>query len=280
MAISSITGIQPINCNVTKILPLEYYDTLSYMEQLSQFAAKLNEVIAALEPTSVNYIDAQIAELKAYTDSQNTIILNNAKLYSDTNLNAYKTELNASYEQFKQEVQEQITALNSLINTEIAYVIALVKSTNDTTKAEVEIALTNFKSEIENIPLPAIVNPMTHKLDSIQHVLDFFYNYFRVNAYTCKQLDNLKLTAQEIDNIGISAFDFDLNSKDYFIVPTNVMLSPFTGEKETYETIILKLTTLHQNGLTASAYDAQDLTASAYDTQDLTAYTYDWNGGI
>lgn len=57
------------------------------------------------------------------------------------------------------------------------------------------------------------------------------------------------------------------------------MLSPYTGQMETLETIINELANSGRNdSLTASEYDALTLTAQTYDNKNITAYQYDWKG--
>lgn len=59
------------------------------------------------------------------------------------------------------------------------------------------------------------------------------------------------------------------------------MVSPYSGEMETLETIINELANSgRDNSLTASEYDALTLTAQTYDSKNITAYQYDWQGKI
>lgn len=62
---------------------------------------------------------------------------------------------------------------------------------------------------------------------------------------------------------------------------TFYMFSPFTGEYEPLETVILELAQFHlADALTAAEYDALDMTASAYDAKQLTAIQYDSSGKL
>lgn len=60
---------------------------------------------------------------------------------------------------------------------------------------------------------------------------------------------------------------------------TFYMYSPFTGQYEPLESVIMELAAFHlQDALTASEYDALDMTASYYDGKQLTAIQYDSSG--
>ena len=65
---------------------------------------------------------------------------------------------------------------------------------------------------------------------------------------------------------------------DSIVVEDVLLRNAVTGEMNTQQVIINDLASLHQNALTAGAFDALLLTASAFDALNVNAFEYDFEG--
>ena len=142
------------------------------------------------------------------------------------------------------------------------------------------MTLDNFIQDLPDYEHLIVHNPVTGEDTTVQQALDDLYSYFNLYGLTAAEYDALELTAAEYDGYFISAYDYDTMAGMIFGRSSPyLMRSPFTGQMEPLQNVILELYSLHRTGaLTATAYDALDLTATAYDALDLEALDYDLNG--
>lgn len=164
------------------------------------------------------------------------------------------------------DVLHHVSELQDLIDLEGQYA-------NNYTDIEIQ----NLKLWAENIPLPAVINPLNGKLESISKVLEDLFNLQKIKSLTAREYDALKLTAEEYDNYGLTAYDYDFWAGQYLEPGQSFdeVRNPFTGEWDSIQNVINSLASFHKDGNTASEYDALEWTAQYYDSLGHTAYEYD-----
>lgn len=142
------------------------------------------------------------------------------------------------------------------------------------------------------------MNALGARVDDVQLLYDTFVTTIE-NRFTALQAslnDDLtqwkndfqaQLDAYEdaidlrIDNLdgAVTALDARLTQVLNDLPSEIQMISPYTGQLSTLDTIINELANQGRSeSLTATEYDALAKTATAYDAYNLTAYQYDWQG--
>lgn len=126
-----------------------------------------------------------------------------------------------------------------------------------------------------------VYNPYRGEVTDIQTAINDIYAVASVWGLTAEQYDSLQLTAIEYDNLQLTAQEYDtLGYKLLYKDPAHYMISPFSGEYVTLQTVIMDLVHLHQDpgSLSAEEYDDLALDAAVYDADEITAFNYDWHG--
>lgn len=147
---------------------------------------------------------------------------------------------------------------------------------NDYAKIEI---LENYalKTELDAFALKSdliIYNPVNGERNSIQQVVNTLIS-LHADGNSCVTLDGLDYTADDYDDVGFTAFEFDF----YGIIRTSgYYISPTTGIRSPLQQILNQLAGINANGPTAAAFDALDLTADDFDAAEYTAYQFDFEG--
>ena len=261
----------------SKIAPLKWYfdtdiptvfnDYMTYYEQIASIVDKVNELIAELD----GYNEEFLEEAKQYTNQE----IENLK-------NLLQSDYNSKFDQMEQ-AQE---ALNELVGRLSASVSQLylewgeyqgfIDSRFMLMYADLKKFILDHISSLENV---MVTNPINGKRENINSVLEQMYKVMLWAGITAEEFDQLMITPTEFDNLFITAFDFDnwarLRMFDWIYLR---MWSPFTGGLERYSTIIQRLCEFHIKGITAQAFDDLNLTAEEFDNKNVTAYVFDWEG--
>lgn len=265
-------------CNIPKVLPTAYDDTLSYYETLNKLIDKVTELQKAIE-------DGGFEES----------ILERANQYTDARVGEVQSEMRDSIHDLEAEVSgfegrmsEEFLDLKTATN--------LALSRLNTAVSELYATIMNFETDIDNKFVTMyndliryineeidardtvyVIDPVTKRRVPIQTALWSMYNqYMREFAVTATEYDSLGLTASEYDNKRLSAYDYDNNFKEKMAEYFNRIMNPFTGLPATLTEIVMHLVDLHRNSITATEYDALQLTADDYEALDITAYTFDF----
>ena len=254
----------------------ETFDSLTTYKMLCKIAGVVNTIQEYLKDLNfeqyIEYVDTQIANLKAYVDSQDSELTNYineqveiAKQYTDVEISKLNLQLinyiNSSIQNLKNYSDNQDIILKNYINEEIV----------------------KIEKEIEEIVTKGIkvYDPTTGTYNFLQTTINNLYTYLRYYGITANEFDSLVLTAQNFDDKLITAREFDLYSKEILTINWCCnMYSPITGEIQPISTIINQLASLHKTEITAGEFDALDLTAQEFDNKNLTAYQFDWEGKI
>lgn len=252
----------------------ETFDSLTMYNMLCEVAGVVNNIQTYLENLDFDqyteYVDSQIANLKAYVDSQD----NSIKDYVDLQVQIAKNY-----------TDEEIAKLNLQLIQYINNKIQMIKEYSDAQdtllKNYIDEEITKIKKQIEEIATKGIqvYNPTTGKYDYLQNTLNDMYTYLRYYGITANEFDSLGLTAEGYDEKQITARDFDLFSKEILMINWCCkMYSPISGEIEPISEVINELASLNKNEITCQEFDNLDLTAEEFDNKNITAYDFDWNG--
>lgn len=234
MSDSGFTPITPVKFWVQKVLPLVYDDSLSYVEVLSKFGDKLNELIAIVNYQGngiYGYIKEQLdiyqkawqAELQNVTQemiqqiSSNNQIINQRIDTLTNNLNGQLTAFEGTVTQKLEDQSVAIAAMEAKVTEQIATVTALIANTDKANRAwtlqQIELALSKLPDD-----LPPVVDPTDGKLENVQIALNHMWDAIRENALTAQEYDNLELTAAAYDAYNLTAVAYDRYGR-LFLVP-------------------------------------------------------------
>lgn len=235
-------------------LPSTFNESLSYYEQICQIVAQINKLTEQINNIGSGFLE----DAKMYTDSQITLIRNELAdeiVRINTTLTEFYTsihELENMYLEFTKDVSRQLD--------EMEYRLQLFVLNHITDK------------------LPLLINPWNGKYQTIQEIFNFIPSAIH-NSLTAIEYDRMALTAAEYDAKKVTAENYIKYGRWIFLREIYLrMWNPFTGERNSQEQVIHMLADLHKDALTAAEYDALNLTAAEYDGHDLSAYEYDWMG--
>lgn len=290
----------------TPILPTVFSDTLSYMEQLSAFSKKLNELITSYNKFSgeyENYVKEQLAPYQSQLDNLDKRLNSVVKEIND-NFDAFKVDVNArvddqnaSIEQLRTDVNAKIddykadiysklsktekeiyahvesellrlkTDLTTQVTIQLQFLRRLIDLHDNNIKTWLEGRLSEFLSEIPRGQV-IVTNPTNGTLDSLQQTLFDMYDYYRTDGLTAQEYDNLQLTASEYDAQGLTAYEYDFYATRTLQIDERFYMNdPFNGEFKLISRVVDELADLHKGD---SAF-----TAEQYDALEMTAETYD-----
>lgn len=216
---------------------------------------KVNQVIAEMRLT----VNTQLAEIRAYVNSE----IADAK----EQIAALQADVAAKIAAWQKQFDEMTAKLNEL------YV-----KLNSFVRDEIESMKLWVKGYVAHInrTWPPVMDPTDSKVEDLQTVLYHMYNYlsFGIPVY---EFDALDMPVQEFDDRQIPVACFDRWGKFLFRDWSCCrMQSPFTGEIVPISDVVLRLTRLHQNGVTAGEFDSKEIVVQTFDEKEVTAYDFDW----
>lgn len=290
----------------TPILPTVFSESLSYLEQLSAFSKKLNELIESYNKFSGDYenyvqeqlkpyqsqideltnrfnsivneinenIDAFKTETNAKIDAQNEAI---TALRNDTNakIDSYKTEIFDTLDEKQKEIYAHVesellrlkTDITTQVNLQLSFLRRLIDQHDKNVLSIVDAKLIEFLGKIPT-GTQLVINPTSGTIDTLQETLYDMYDYYRVDGLTAQQYDALELTAEAYDAQGLTAYEYDFYSVRKLAIDERFyMYDPFNGSFKLISHVVDELADLHKGD--------SSFTAEGYDALELTAETYD-----
>lgn len=299
--------VKPICGRVwTPILPTVFSESLSYLEQLSQFAKKLNELIKNFNNFAgeyENYVQEQLkpyqSQLNDLQDRLNTVVqeINNNfdvfklevnekvnaqneaidKLRADTNekIDDYKTEIFDKLSKTQQEIYTHVEAellrlktdITTQVSLQLSFLRRLIDQHDKQVLSIVDAKLVEFLGKIPT-GTQLVINPTSGAIDTLQQTLYDMYDYYRTEGLTAQEYDEQQLTAEAYDSLGLTAYEYDFYSRRVIILDNRFyMFDPFNGTFKLISSVVNELTDLHKGD---SAF-----TAGEYDALNITAELYD-----
>lgn len=283
---------------VQKVLPLVYDESLSYYEVLCKVFVQLEDFAKMLDDISKDVLDAS----KAYTDAQieqKMLSLHHEYELFTEYVNERLAEMQETTDERFRQVNEEFLAVYNRISEVVSDIDEqFVLARNDyiardgaisaefnakvvALRNEVVESVNNLQEQIDELEfqLPDVYNIVRGYETSIVQLIYDVYEACRYNAYTCSEFDGCGLSASELDNKEITAYEWDVNGRKY-IIPEGMCLNPITGELDTYCHIFQSLAQdAHiDTVISCTEYDNLELTADVYDGKNLTAYYFDFYG--
>lgn len=263
--------IEPVMCIGTCDVPTIYSNKQSYYECLCYIGYKVNECIEAINQYGNEwkvYVDSKIQEMREYVNNK----FSDERAYTDSKVKALDDKYSNAMIRQKSELTLLIKTVENTLNTRIDGVYTDMESVRKELISYIKHYI------VENVYM---YDPTTGLNSTIQTVVDNLYNALRYWGITASEFDALNLSATNFGQIGISAYEFDMNSgmrigksRLYY------MSSPFNGELTYYQDVIYQLATLHSaNPFTANEFDGTSkMSCTAFDNVRYSAYKIDNEG--
>lgn len=306
------------------ILPAVFDNIMSYEEQIAVLCQHFNDLqdytvqeIEGIKKNLVTLVDERFntlaidlrKQMGILSDSFNSLAeefeelkTGNSEWQSsiekiiDANREEIYQYVNNRLDKFKSEYQTEFNALASDLHLQIN---ALRKFTVANTESEVG-ALKEYVDN-KNAALWDAVNSITtgktmvtnwfrlNETTPLQVLLDDMWRYMRGCALDTREYDELGLTADNIDDSELPAYQHDTQSwrRYYFdkvykpqvddkISGSVKMRNPYTGELSTVQDVAQYIfECINFNGKTAEEYDTLGIDAQEFDTSDYDAFTQD-----
>lgn len=290
----------------TPILPTVFSESLSYLEQLSAFSKKLNELIESYNKFSgeyENYVQEQLqpyqsqideltnrfnsivneinnnidtfkTETNAKIDAQNEVITN-FKNETNAKIASYKSEIFDALDETQKEIYAHVEAeilrlktdITTQVSIQLSFLRRLIDQHDKNVLSIVDAKLIEFLGKIPT-GSQLVINPTSGTIDTLQETLYDMYDYYRVDGLTAQQYDVLGLTAEEYDEQGLTAYKYDFYSaRNLEIDERFYMYDPFNGSLKLISRVVDELADLHKGD---SAFNADE-----YDAIEMSAETYD-----
>ena len=152
----------------------------------------------------------------------------------------------------------------------------------ETLRYEMILELTLVNDRIDNMQyiLPDIDNPVRGFKTSIEQAIEDVYNAVRYFALTALQFQGANLTAQQLDDLELTALEWDLYGYQYLYGENSKQcINPLTGERATICSILADLALFaSERTWTALIWDGTwDRDADTIDNLDLTAFQFDYS---
>jgi hypothetical protein len=197
-----IKPISHLNCTIG-MLPSSYKESLTYEEQLMYFMKTLNETIDVVNNLSeiVDNIDVNFESINEQIATINLEIEKINDNFSDFSGQIYST------------VQAQLNTFN-------AQILSLLNDYQTIFNASLQNLKDELEEEIHAIELGNVnaYDPTTGTYVNVSQAILNVYETLRNNAITASEFDALELTATAFDNIQITAYNFDVNGKTFLEV--------------------------------------------------------------
>ena len=262
------------------VLPTVYSEELSYLEDISKIAFKIQEIIDyynQLEDTWRAYTDGKVAELRNALQPQIT-----ANRTAIENLNAKFTKaIQDEHEWTNNTIQNTINRFDGELASEVNKLKVLISVTQSNAYTYTDFKIDELKKDLANLTTVYVWNPVRGRITDVNTAINDLYSLwselFGLSAY---EYDSLYLTASEYDGKYLSAIQYDIFGKLLLYKDDRFyMFSPFDGSYTLIKNVVYKLAELHygENSFNCTEYDALDLTATVYDGKNVTAYNFDWN---
>lgn len=152
----------------------------------------------------------------------------------------------------------------------------------ETLRFEMILDLSILDQKIDDMQfnLPDIMNPVRGFKTSIEQTIDDLYDALRYFALTALQFQGANLTAQQLDDLQLTALEWDLYGyQQLYGTNPNECINPLTGERASICSILADLALFaSERTWTALIWDGTwDRDADTIDNLDLTAFAFDYS---
>lgn len=252
---------------------------IEYEEAIARLSAVENEIetFEAQITAAFNKLEADLtAELeKALADTIAEVDATITQLRKD--VAAAIAGFENRFLKLETQIKKELAETKAEVARAIIELRGIIEANNQFVFDYVENRLQKFIDDLPEILTVMVYNPYRGEVTDIQTAINDIYSVACIWGLTAAQYDSLGLTAAEYDALELTAQQYDtLGYKLLYKDPDHYMLSPFNGEYEHVQSVIMDLAHLHMGGVTAQYYDDLELTAEEYDNKELSAFQYDW----
>lgn len=221
MPLKTITLLDrtPFKRMVTTVgnLPTSFVDSISYYETLAWLCQYVTDTIIPKineESEAINQIETDFDALKQEVEEA---IQDIPQLRADFEALVIRfdetiAELQAQYEQFEQDVEDEINAKIAEVRASIMVVVDSYYETLNN-KIDTEVARIDDKFNDWAIANTIVFNSLEGRETTLQVYLDDLAGLNRTNAISASEYDGLELTATNYDSRQISARDYDYDGE-------------------------------------------------------------------
>lgn len=241
--------------------------------------SKLSTEFAEIKDEVDNLLDTVDAEIEAKINAY-------VPGYVDSQLQPYIAQLNLALAEVRA-LKDLIDGWDELLaDVRRDFTQADINIRNDylakinTLRLATEYALQELSDRIDNIAFeyPDILDPTSGLYANIATVIYNVYDVLRYNALTALQFQAAGLTAQELDDLSLTAHEWDLNGYQYLYNQITQCINPLTGERASICAILQDLALYaSQRTWTALIWDGWDQDATTIDGLDITAFDFDYS---
>ena len=198
---NKIDPILPVNLTLGN-LPTSYKESLSYPEQLQELRHKINE-IATNYNSILSLIDDISSNYEEILEKLDTI---------ETQIQ----DINNFFPTFRTQILQSVDDKNIVLQNQV---ISLLNDYQTIFNNSLQNLRNDLETEINQIQLGNVkaYNPTNGLVENVSNVIMDVYNMFRDNAISCAEFDALELTSTAYDEMEITAYNFDVNSKSILL---------------------------------------------------------------
>ena len=262
----------------------EYNDLIAWRDQHDIDYRALVTRVTALE-RNITAFEAEMNRRFSAFETDMDRKFNTLEVQLTNKINLMLAEAIAEIQRQLGFMKQQISNLSAELTNQRIYLEGRIEATEEQCTSYTDDKIQELIDSLPEILTVVVFNPVKGRVTSIQEAINDIYDLGRVEGLTAFEYDSLLLTAEEYDALELTAYEYDrfarsiLEQAGIIKNPYHYMISPFTGEYVTLQTVIEDLATLHRlYALTASEYDALEFTSEDYDTLEISAYDFDWHG--
>lgn len=225
MSITKITLLdrQPFKFMTATVgnLPTSFVDSMSYYEMLAWLCQYVSETLIPKINENSEAINGIQLEFDALREEVEQAIQEIPQLRADFEALVIRfdqtlAELQAQYEEFEEQVEQEI---DSKIATIRAQIMEVVDGYYQTLNNKIDTQVARLDNKIETFPIAntIVFNTLRGTQTTLQVYLDDLSGLNRNEAITAGEYDALELTATDYDGRQITAHDYDYLGKTILI---------------------------------------------------------------
>ena len=238
MAYLIVDKIAKVRVMCHKVLPAVYDESLSYLEQISKLAYKLNETIDGVNALNDNVdvlndsvtdlnerVIAVEGEISGFEEEVNkrvdeleialTAKIDTSVAEMEVKVDEKLATVDVKIDEIEQRVNELDEYVHNtidnitrdvmiLVNTEIQRIQELYSSFEDDMKQYVEDKVAEVIAQIPDLTNIYVNSPASGKLVKVQVALDEVFDFHLYNALTCDEYNELAFTCNQLNTLVVN----------------------------------------------------------------------------
>lgn len=252
-----------------KLVPVKS-DISTIKVRLNNIDKKIEQIDADIKKTYDRSVAYTNQETKKIYKKYDAIVDNIQKL-----LATYRQQLEHALEDVETSLENQMKEKDLWTLKEAKrYTHHVIGVNNNKIYAEIEKLSEHIDDIIQEYP--ELYDPATGRMEHMQDLVYNMYRALRTFGIPAMLYDDQLITAEEFDNMGLGAQEYDTSMVWRLWHTFKCMFNPVTGKQESLADIVNFLfTELRWNGKTAEEFDAYHATAEQLDDSTYNAWEQD-----